>query len=329
MGLDLSACLQAYHERFPYDPAAIEKRFEDHRAGRKSLTASDVRFLFHSNNAPFGNYWPEPNKKILDQLSRRPLRLDSRLQDEKDKEDLVRRLLGVVHDIGVASVILRFVHPNCFGVFSSPVHALLLVNRRSVLELYLAYCDELIAYKEKFHLSSVAEVEMALTGLYEIMKGEGVDSEDAQREFQKHIWVQRKRAENVVRPFLRGRGKLELAKILVREDPSLAAMIAREEYDRRLQYASRKYRQCELPREKDAGTKLLDWLECKDRITLADKRNLKRVYRVCSEAVHARSKPSAEKVDRMIDAIEKICKDWKPDEENSGAAEKGKGHAHF
>lgn len=311
MGLDLKAYLKPYYYRFRYDFAAIEKRFEDHRGGCKSLTARDVTWLLHRDNAPFGNYWPEPNKKILGQLSRKALRLDLRSQDRQDKEDLARELLGVVHDIGVTSIILRFVHPDSFGVFSSPVHALLLVNRRSTLELYLAYCDELIAYKEKFNLSSVAEVEMALTGLYEIMKSEGEDSEVAQRSFQKDIWVQRRRAANVVRPFLRGSGKLELAKILLEEDPSLAAMIARAEYDRRLQCASRKYRQCELPREQNAGSELLDWLECKGHLKRADKRDLKSAYRIGSEAVHARREPDGKEVDHMIDTIERICKEWK------------------
>ena len=86
---------------------------------------------------------------------------------------MVRAVLGIVHDIGVTSIILRFVYPEWFGVFSSPVHALLLVNRMSTLGLYLAYCDELIEYKKKFDLSSAAEAEMALTGLYEIMKTRG------------------------------------------------------------------------------------------------------------------------------------------------------------
>jgi len=312
MGLDLKACLKRYHERFRYDFAAIEKRFEDHREGRKWLTPADLTWLFHRDRAPFGDYWPEPNKKILDQLSRKQLRLDLRSQDKQDKENLVKGLLGIVHDIGVTSIILRFVHRDCFGVFSSPVHALLQVSRMSTMELYLAYCDELIAYKKKFELSSAAEVEMALTGLYEIMKGEGEDSKAAQESFQKDTWVQRRRAANVVRPFLKDFGKLSLAKIIVEEDPSLAAMIARAEYDRRLQYASRKYRKCELPLEPNAGNAFLDWMEREGHLQPDERRALNKAYRTGSEAVHARSEPDAKKVSDMIDAIERICGEWRP-----------------
>lgn len=173
MGLDLRAYLRRYHERFRYDVTTIEKRFGGYREGCKWLTPEDVTWLLHGDNAPFGNYWPEPSEKILDRLSRKRLRLDLRSQDKQGKEDLVRAVLGIVHDIGVTSIILRFVYPEWFGVFSSPVHALLLVNRMSTLGLYLAYCDELIEYKKKFDLSSAAEAEMALTGLYEIMKTRG------------------------------------------------------------------------------------------------------------------------------------------------------------
>lgn len=70
MGLDLRAYLKQYHRTFSYDCTSIEKRFEDHRVGRESLIASDVKFLLHVGNAPFGAYWPQPNKKILDHLSR-------------------------------------------------------------------------------------------------------------------------------------------------------------------------------------------------------------------------------------------------------------------
>ena len=76
MGLDLKACLRRYHERFRYDVTTIEKRFGGYREGCKWLTPEDVTWLLHGDNAPFGNYWPEPSEKILDRLSRKRLRLD-------------------------------------------------------------------------------------------------------------------------------------------------------------------------------------------------------------------------------------------------------------
>jgi hypothetical protein len=56
MGLDLKAYLKRYHatgER-RHDFSAIEKRFAPLRDGRKWLTADDVLWMLHPDNAPFG-----------------------------------------------------------------------------------------------------------------------------------------------------------------------------------------------------------------------------------------------------------------------------------
>lgn len=312
MGLDLKFYLKRYYEKMGYPSeafSAIEKRFVPVREGRKRLTPDDVTLLLHRDNAPFGNYWPEPNKKILDQLARKRIPLDC----SQGEKDLVTGLLGIVHDIGVTSIILRFVHPDRFGVFSSPVHAVLLVNRMSTLDLYLAYCDELIAYKEKFNLSSVAEVEMAITGLYEIMKGEygREKSEAAQRAFKEDLWVQRRRAENVVRPFLTDFGQLQLARILLGQDKKLAGMIAGAEYERLLGVRSKNLRGRKLTSAKGACAEFLGWLEDNKEISAFQRRELDQVWNTRCVAVHEfESPPSAAAVERMIDSIEKICSGW-------------------
>jgi hypothetical protein len=313
MELDLKACLRRYHERFHYDIPVIEKRFDDHREGRKWLTPDDVTWLLHRDNAPFGNYWPEPSKERLDQLSRKRLYLDLPSRSQKDKKDLVRKLLETVLDLGVTSIILRFVHPHCFGVFSPPVHAVLLVYRMPTLDLYLAYCEELSEYKLHFNLSSVAEAEMAITGLYEILKGEygQKETEAAQRSFKEDVWVQRRRAANVVRPFLTEFGKLQLARILLDLDSKLAGMIAGAEYEKLLGDRSSKLRGRKLTSAKGACKEFLDWLECKKDISASERLELDEVWNTRCAAVHEfGTPPSATAVERMIDSIEKICSGW-------------------
>jgi len=54
------------------------------------------------------------------------------------------------------------------------------------------------------------------------------------------IWIQRRRAAQVIRPFLRRYGRLQLAHILLEEDPAIAGKIAAEEYERLLNIASRR-----------------------------------------------------------------------------------------
>jgi hypothetical protein len=78
----------------------------------------------------------KPNEKALDKsLSADHIPLGPL---NGGKQILVLRLLKVFHNVGVASLVLRFVHPHHFGVFSTPVLHLVQVNRGDTVELYLA-----------------------------------------------------------------------------------------------------------------------------------------------------------------------------------------------
>lgn len=314
MGLDLKAYLKRFHEMGDrrYDFSAIEKRFAPLRDGKKWLTADDVLWVLHPDNAPFGDYWPVPSKKHLDQLSKKRLRLGL---DSQSKENLVRKLLGVLHNTGVTSIILRCTHPDCFGVFSTPVLNVLQLSRNSTVEIYLAYCDELAEWKSHFHLSSVAEVEMAITALEQVIKHGGKESEAAQNDFQEDLWVQRRRAANVVRPFLKEFGPLPLARILVDEHPRIAGMIAGAEYERLLGVASARFLERELTYEDGANAVLLGELQYRGKISRGQRVKLNEVWEIRNKAVHGRElPPPAIAVNRMIDNIEKICGSWEPSE---------------
>jgi hypothetical protein len=310
MGLDLKAYLKRYHamgER-RYDFSAIEKRFAPLREGRKWLTADDVLWLLHPDNSPFGDYWPAPNKKHLDQLSKKRLRLGL---DSQNKKDVIRGLLGVLHNIGVTSIVLRCTHPDCFGVFSTPVLNMLQVSRNSTVEIYLVYCEELSEWKSHFHLSSVAEAEMAITALVKIIKYDEKESQAAQKSVQEDPWVQRRRAANVVRSFLKDFGPLPLARILCDEHPRLAGMIAGAEYERLLGDASVRFLKRELTSEDGANAALLRELQSRGRISKGQRVRLNEVWETRNKAVHGRElPPTVTEVNRMIDNIEKICGPW-------------------
>ncbi len=314
MGLDLKAYLKRFHETGErrHDFSAIEKRFAPLREGKKWLAADDVLWVLHPDNAPFGDYWPVPSKKHLDQLSKKRLRLGL---DSQSKENLVRKLLGVLHNTGVVSIILRCTHPECFGVFSTPVLNVLQLSRNSTVEIYLAYCDELAEWKSHFRLSSVAEAEMAITALEQVIKHGGKESEAAQNEFQEDLWVQRRRAANVVRPFLKEFGPLPLARILVDEHPRIAGMIAGAEYERLLGVASKRFLERELGSEDGANAVLLGELQHWGKVSRGERAKLNDVWEIRNKAVHGREMPPpATAVSRMIDNIEKICVPWEQGE---------------
>ena len=150
--------LKFYLDRFPevckqkfgrtYSFRALEKKFEPLCTGNRWLAAKDVLNIFDPTATAFGRYWPKPNEKELDQILKK-----ARLvlgPSPADPRELVRRALAVLQSIGMVSLVLRFVHPDRYGVFSTPIMNLLQVHRPRTIDLYMAYCDELRAWKEHF-----------------------------------------------------------------------------------------------------------------------------------------------------------------------------------
>jgi hypothetical protein len=317
VGLDL----KAYLEKFPeickhkfgrtYNFGALEKRFAPLRQGQRWLAAKDVSHIFQPENTPFGRYWPQPNTKDLDKiLSAKRIKLGL---NEQDRGDLVRSLLSVFHNVGVVSIILRFTHPEQFGVFSTPVLYLVQINRAATVDLFLAYCEELATWGKRFGIPTVAGAEMAIWSFAETIKDTDTNKEAAAaaRDFEDDLWIQRRRAAQIVGPFLRRYGRLQLARILLDEDDRLAGKIAADEYERLLGVASMRFKGRRLPAAKGAAEQLIDELEQKGKISLSDKAELRRVWETRNAAVHpGGSPPTREAVDVMIDRIESICSGW-------------------
>lgn len=133
----------------------------------------------------------------------------------------------------------------------------------------------------------------------------------AAKEFEHDLWIQRRRVAQVVRPFLRQYGSLQLAQILVDEDAKLAGKIAAEEYERLLGVASVKFCGRTLPRNKGAAERLIDELERKRKISLPDKTELRRIWETRNAAIQpGEVPPTREAVDVMIDRILSICACW-------------------
>jgi hypothetical protein len=310
--------LKLYLDRFPevckrkfgrtYPLRTLEKKFEPLCTGNRWLAAKDVLNIFDPTATPFGRYWTRPNEKELDQILKK-----SRLvlgPAPSDPRELVRRGLEVLHSIGIVSLVLRFVHPDRFGVFSTPNMSLLQIHRPSTIELYAAYCDELRAWKEHFRLESVADTDTALWTYHALAASESSESEEPRSRFAADVWIQRRRVAQVLRPFLRSYGPLELARILVEEEPKLAGKIAGEEYERLLRVAARELGGGMNLNVRGAIDILFARLTEDGYISLEDKTQLDKAWRIRNAAVHAGRPPDPEQVDNMIDTIERICRPW-------------------
>ncbi len=212
----------------------------------------------------------------------------------------MNQLLQVFHDVGVVSLVLRFTHPDQFGIFSTPIVNLLQVHRPTTVALYLEFCAELREWQEHFEMPSVAETEMALWAYHQLVvaRPQDLDAEQARLEFEGDIWIERRRVAQAVTPFLKNHGELELAKILAQKHARLAGVIAGVEFERLVRAKARE--------EGVSVTNVLDLLKRlaeKGCITWREERELKGAWKVRDKAAHPDRRLAAEEVEAMVDTI--------------------------
>lgn len=310
MSLDLNRYLERFAEvcqsKFgqTYDFTSLEKTFAYLRREDQWLVAKHVEKIFDPRNTPFARYWPQPNLNELDQtLRRQRVRLAPLPADPRD---LIQTLLAVFHNVGTASLLLRFTYPERFGVFSAPVINLLQIQRPRSVELYLAYCEELRLWQEHFRLRSVAETETALWTYQQLASEELLSSNG----FDQDVWIQRRRLAQVLGPFLRSHGALELARLLAEESPKLAGMIAGQEYERLLRQAARRWLPSFDTQHNRWADAAIDLLVQARRVTLEQKPILRWIWRQRNKAIHPGEELDPIEVERMIESIQSICSLW-------------------
>ena len=133
----------------------------------------------------------------------------------------------------------------------------------------------------------------------------------ARRQFDDDMWVQRERAAQVIRPFFRRYGRLQLAQLLLDEDRIIAGKIAAEEYERLLGIVCSGYLGRPLSFKKGAAEVAIEELEAKGIVRPEDKVELERVWEIRNKVVHPMGKRAErEEVEVMIDIIERICVPW-------------------
>lgn len=318
--------LQIYRDRFPeaaqaafgrsYNFRALEKNYAYLRQESNWLSVGHVLSLFDLNRTPYARYWPKPDEKKLDEILKQERIRLTPLDDSGRK--LAHRLIGTLHNLGLASLILRLTYPERFAIFSVAVASLLQVQRSNMVELYMAFCDELAEWRNHFKMDSVAETEMALWTFHQIAAGalQNGAGEEARKSFDADLWIQRRRLGQTLRPFIRKYGPLELARLLAEEDPRLAGKIAGEEHERLLRCAARRFYPCFTVGHKGWADALISLLAQDGLISLDEQTTLRRIWRLRNQAVHPEGQLAIEEVENMIDGIERICHRWrdKPEE---------------
>jgi hypothetical protein len=331
MGLDL----RCYLDQFPevcskkfgraYDLAGLEGKLAQLRNGERPLTAKDVTKLFNSDFTPFGNYWPKPHVKVLEEtLSAARIKLGP---IPPNPAELVQRLLDVFHNLGITSLLLQFVYPERFAIFSTPLIHLVQVTRPALVDMYLAYCDELKVWTEHFQLPSVSATSTALWTFAEVSKRAAEDPEahKVRLEFENDLWVQRRVLAQSLRPFLKRYGRLQLAHILVDEDHRIAGKIAAEEFERLINVASERLHGKTLRQEMGTAPRFLSELSSRGIIDLVAQTELRRAWDIRNRVVHPDNRQvSLLEVQWMVETVERHCVPWESWRNGSGSKRRRK-----
>ena len=128
------------------------------------LTYKDLIIIANDKNWPFNDYWIWPTEiNITDKLINQKIRFNTL---PNNQEEVINQLNSIFKNISLASIILRFVFPEYYGIYSLPVLRVLKTERGfNETEEYLNYIDGLKRAKYTFGIKNIATADMIVWAL--------------------------------------------------------------------------------------------------------------------------------------------------------------------
>jgi len=206
-----------------FDLASVEEKVKRLRC-KTLLSCADLEHFKSPEHWGFDRFWAfPPEEKIESALEKETFDFWN-LPGSKE-EETVRRLLYIFKSIELASIILRFVRPEHYSIFSSPIQHMLDIRQgRDLVETFLIYLDNLRKIREYYGFDRIADVDMALWVLHEKCFGQHRDP-DIETAYTRDDFMLQLRASNLVAP-LTDLSEARLARALVKVKPDLAVLIA-------------------------------------------------------------------------------------------------------
>lgn len=216
-----SICKLKYGVEF--DLTSVEEKVR-HLRRRTSLTFADLEHFKSPDEWHFDRFWMFPPEEKIGPALEKEI-FDFWNLPDSNEEETVRRLLYIFKSIDLASIILRFIRPEHYSIYSSPIQHMLDTPRgRDLVDTYLIYIDNLRRIRESYGLDRIADVDMALWVLHEKCFGKFRDP-DVQKAYLQDDFMLQLRAENLVAP-LAHLSEPRLAGALAGVKPDIAALVA-------------------------------------------------------------------------------------------------------
>jgi hypothetical protein len=206
-----------------FDLASVEEKVK-HLRRRTPLSYADLEHFKSPEYWFFDRFWVFPPKDAIEPALKKET-FDFWNLPGSNEDGTVRKLLYIFKSIELASIILRFIRPEHYSIYSSPIrHMLDIGHGRDLVETYLIYLGNLRKIQKQFGRGRIADVDMALWVLHEKCFGQHRDPGIAKAYNQDNFMLQL-RASNLVAP-LSGLSEARLASALVDVKPDIAVLIA-------------------------------------------------------------------------------------------------------
>jgi hypothetical protein len=149
--------------RIKIDYGTIEKGVSHLRSG-EAIRYEDLELIARDDLWAFDKYYMWPSRERIEDDLEKTWGLIIDPQAEPDKEaDMIRGLLDLFRNLSLVSILLRFVWPEHYAIYSRPCLQLLQVERGyDDCEEYFNYLNEMRNYRISFGLDRTADVDMLL-----------------------------------------------------------------------------------------------------------------------------------------------------------------------
>jgi len=124
-----------------------------------SLTYIDLENIADDNCWPFNKYWMWPSRYQIEEKLKKTSGWFKNLPNSEEKA--IRNLDEIFKNIALVSIILRFVHPKHYAMYSRPPLKILRIERGiDDVEEYLNYVEELRILRDSFGVDKTSEADI-------------------------------------------------------------------------------------------------------------------------------------------------------------------------
>ena len=142
------------------DFETIEKSLGHLRKG-DPLNYNDLEIIAYEKYWPFKKYWMWPAKEQIEgQLAETKGIFIGPACEEKNDKKIIKKLSSIFRNIALVSIVLRFVWPEHYAIYSRPPLKILRVERGdNDLEEYMNYIREMRLLRKSFGVHRAADID--------------------------------------------------------------------------------------------------------------------------------------------------------------------------